>query len=102
MEQEEQPTSGQIGPQPRFTQELHGIALSQRNLSLHKYKYEIDKGRKGRDNIPSTLSAAQPSSTLPTFFCWTVASKGIHSSLIWGRRRHYGGSREKMGRELLP
>lgn len=27
-------TSGQIAPQPRFTHELHGIALSQRSFNL--------------------------------------------------------------------
>jgi len=40
-EKQKRGTSGHMAPQPRFTQELHGIARSQRSFRLGKVRINI-------------------------------------------------------------
>ena len=65
-------TSGQMAPQPLLTQELQGMARSQRNLSLDKRNQIIHKTRNGL--VPSTFGAAETSRAFSSFFLGAVVS----------------------------
>ena len=78
--------SGHIAAHPRFTQDPHGTARSQRNFNLPDERREVKEKREGRvdakSNAPATLGTGE---TGCTTLALLLAIHGLLGREVWGR-----------------